>query len=177
MPRALSSFRFSIGVKSDRGSATRPGCCQSQRGTAQVTLGTTASDCYGRQGSTCDQSDQGDRGSWELVGSGSAVRSDFIVSRSSCRQPFGNPKPSRRSPAASCRYTCPPREPLAQLGERRLCTACPTRTLPLKTQESATHGSAVCSHVCNPDGWLAVRASVASVSSVACRRRLRSPDR
>ena len=34
------------------------------------------------------------------------------------------------------RYTCPPRGPLAQLGERRPCTAWPDRKPPLKTQET-----------------------------------------
>jgi len=60
-----------------------------------------------------------------------------VASRAAeCRQPVCNPWASRPESGRRARYTCPPRGPLAQLGERRPCTAWLDRKPPLKTQET-----------------------------------------
>ena len=63
-------------------------------------------------------------------------------------------------------YTCPPRGPLAQLGERRLCTAEPGPELPVKTTRRSDAGIDGLQPRLQPPMWSS-EPSVASVARVA----------
>ena len=76
-------------------------------------------------------------------------------------QPVSQPKPrhvkGRTGRSGPTRYTCSPRGPLAQLGERRLCTAEVRGSTPLRsTKVFHAHEQAFwrpSGHVVNPPKW------------------------
>ena len=93
----------------------------------------------------------------------------FMVFRKMPCNPFCNP---RRRPTVSLGilgYACSPLGPLAQLGERRPCTACPDDGHPLKTQEtkrpsaerSATPSTRRCVRFSRLGSWAAAGVALA----------------
>ena len=82
---------------------------------------------------TCDRSDEGDRGLASLDWRSSPSASSPASVSARVRKPCCNPSIVVALVPAGSRYTCPPRGPLAQLGERRLCTAEVRGSTPLRS--------------------------------------------
>jgi len=110
---------------------------------------------------------------------GGPVVIDCTVSRVFVRllQPIRNRDPgSHRTSSGSSelpRYACPPRGPLAQLGERRPCTA-EIRSAPLKTQETKRHGNRAVCYPLQPPRPCVVVSSFCRIGLPAARTKWRS---